>query len=163
MKKQKPLTTYEEVKEKALRLLEFRAHSEFELQTKLRRAEASDENIEKTIDFCRRYGFLNDKVYAERKARDLIHLKKYGIHRVKSELKFKGISDIIIDEILSETDTDGEAETLIGLVEKKLKNDFSQKNKDRCIRYFIYRGYSIYDIKNALNTVQERSDYFDEA
>lgn len=163
MRKPKPLLTYEDVKEKALRLLEFRSHSEFELRTKLHRADASEENIEKVLEFCRRYGFVNDKSYAERKAKDLINLKKYGIHRIKSELKAKGISDIIIQEVLAEIDTDSEQETLMGLVGKKLKNDFSDKNKDRCIRYFIYRGYNIYDIKNAINTVKERSECPDES
>ena len=106
---------------------------------------------------------MNDKSYAERKAKDLINLKKYGIHRIKSELKAKGISDIIIQEVLAEIDTDSEQETLMGLVEKKLKNDFSDKNKDRCISYFIYRGYNMYDIKNAINTVKERSECPDES
>ena len=100
MRNQKPLDTYEKVKEKALRLLEFRSHSEFELTQKLRHQGAKDEHIEDTLDFCRRYGFVNDKAYAQRKAADLINLKKYGLRRVKSELKAKGISNIIIDEVM---------------------------------------------------------------
>ena len=94
MRNQKPLDTYEKVKEKALRLLEFRSHSEFELTQKLRHQGAKDEHIEDTLDFCRRYGFVNDKAYAQRKAADLINLKKYGLRRVKSELKAKGIKCI---------------------------------------------------------------------
>ena len=161
MRNQKPLDTYEKVKEKALRLLEFRSHSEFELTQKLRHQGAKDEYIEATLDFCRRYGFVNDKAYAQRKAADLINLKKYGLRRVKSELKAKGISNIIIDEVMIEFDTDEECDVLVGLVEKKLRGDFSDKNSERCIRYFIYRGYDIYDIRNAMNIVKERSDYSD--
>lgn len=156
MRKPKPLDTYEKVKEKALRLLEFRSHSEYELTVKLRRAEAAEEDIEKTLEFCRRYGFTNDESYARRKANDLIHLKKYGIRRVRSELKAKGISDDIIEDVLSAVDTDAEADELTRLVEKKLRGDFSQKNADKCIRYFVYRGYDIYDIKNAMQTAKER-------
>ena len=161
MRNQKPLDTYEKVKEKALRLLEFRSHSEFELTQKLRHQGAKDEYIEATLDFCRRYGFVNDKAYAQRKAADLINLKKYGLRRVKSELKTKGISNIIIDEVMIEFDTDEECDVLVGLVEKKLRGDFSDKNSERCIRYFIYRGYDIYDIRKAINIVKERSDYSD--
>lgn len=161
MRNQKPLDTYEKVKEKALRLLEFRSHSEFELTQKLRHQGAKDEHIEDTLDFCRRYGFVNDKAYAQRKAADLINLKKYGLRRVKSELKAKGISNIIIDEVMIEFDTDEECDVLVGLVEKKLRGDFADKNSERCIRYFIYRGYDIYDIRNAMNIVKERSDYSD--
>lgn len=162
MKNQKPLTTYEEVKEKALRLLEFRAHSEYELKLKLRRVQASEELIEETLNFCRRYGFVNDEAYALRKASDLINLKKYGIRRVKSELKSKGIDDSIIENVLLSVNAEEETETLTKLVEKKLRNDFSDKNKDKCIRYFIYRGYDLYDIKKAINTCAERSDDINE-
>lgn len=162
MRKQKPLDTYDKVKEKALRLLEFRSHSEFELTQKLRHQGASSEHIDDTLEFCRRYGFLNDASYAERKAHDLINLKKYGIRRVKSELKAKGIKDEIIENVISSLDPDIECDALIGLVEKKLRGDFSDKNSDKCIRYFIYRGYDIYDIKDAMQTVKERSDCPDE-
>lgn len=162
MRKQKPLDTYDKVKEKALRLLEFRSHSEFELTQKLRHAGASNEHIEDTLEFCRRYGFLNDTSYAERKAHDLINLKKYGIRRVKSELKAKGIKDEIIENVISSLDPDIECDALVGLVEKKLRGDFSDKNSDKCIRYFVYRGYDIYDIKDAMQTVKERSDCPDE-
>lgn len=154
MKKHQTLDTYEAVKEKALRLLEFRSHSERELADKLRIKGASDEHIELTLDFCRRYGFVNDASYAERKANDLINLKKYGIRRIRNELKMKGISDEIIEDVLSALDTEKETENLINLVEKRLKGDFSDKNKDKCLRYFVYRGYDIYDIKDVILTLE---------
>lgn len=162
MRKQKPLITYEDVKEKALRLLEFRSHSEYELKAKLRHCGASDEHIEETLDFCRRYGFVNDTAYAQAKSRDLMNLKKYGIRRIKSELRAKGIADSVIDEVLADADTDSERDTLSELVEKKLKGDFSDKNRDKCIRYFIYRGYDLYDIKSAIGLAKERNDFTDE-
>lgn len=162
MRKKTVLDTYDKVKEKALRLLEFRSHSEYELRQKLRMAGASDEHIEQALEFCRHYGFVNDKSYALGKARDLINLKKYGLRRVKSELKMKGIDSVIIDEVMQSLDCDDECDILIELVEKRLKGDFSDKNSDKCIRYFVYRGYDIYDIKNAMQTVKERSDCPDE-
>ena len=45
MRRKEQLDSYEKVKEKALRLLEFRAHSEYELSVKLRQADASDEHF----------------------------------------------------------------------------------------------------------------------
>lgn len=162
MRKQKPLDTYEAVKEKALRLLEFRSHSEKELSFKLTHYGASDEHIERTLDFCRRYGFVNDESYAIAKASDLIKLKKYGLRRVRAELKSKGIPDDLIENALMSLDTENEENVLKELVRKKLRGDFSDKNKDKCLRYFVYRGYDIYDIKDAIGTCAERSDYTDE-
>ncbi len=158
MRKKKPLLTYEAVKEKALRLLEFRSHSEFELKNKLRMAGAVDEHIDEVMEFCRQYGFVNDESYATHKANDLINLKKFGTRRVRNELKAKGISDYIIDNVMESLDKDNEKDTLIPLVSKKLRGDFSDKNKDKCLRYFIYRGYDLYDIKNAIALVEEGFD-----
>lgn len=158
MKKQKTLLTYEDVKEKALRLLEFRSHSEKELAYKLRHYEASEENIERALDFCRRYGFVNDEHYAHRKAHDLMYLKKYGSRRIRTELKMKGISDEFINSALSSLDNDFQQQTLFNLVEKKLKGDFSQKNTGKCIRYFMYRGYDLYDIKDAIRQLEDYND-----
>ncbi len=144
--------TFEQTKDKALRLLEFRAHSERELTDKLKRAGAKDNDIEEVLEFCRNYGFVDDRSFAVKKARDLKNLKRYGIRRIKSELYSKGIAAEYIEEAVAELD-DNE-EMLIPLVEKKLGGNFEKKNVDKCIRYFIYRGYSFSDIKNCIDELK---------
>ncbi len=144
--------TFEQTKDKALRLLEFRAHSERELTDKLKRAGAKGNDIEEVLEFCRNYGFVDDRSFAVKKARDLKNLKRYGIRRIKSELYSKGIAAEYIEEAVAELD-DNE-EMLIPLVEKKLGGNFEKKNVDKCIRYFIYRGYSFSDIKNCIDELK---------
>lgn len=112
--------TFEQTKDKALRLLEFRAHSERELTDKLKRAGAKGNDIEEVLEFCRNYGFVDDRSFAVKKARDLKNLKRYGIRRIKSELYSKGIAAEYIEEAVSELDDD-EEEMLIPLVEKKTR------------------------------------------
>ena len=143
--------TYELVKDKALRLLEFRSHSEKELRDKLKRYGAEQEDIDKVIEFCIEYNFINDEDFAKRKAADLKNLKKYGKNRIKSELYAIGINSYIIEDVISKMDFDDEEDVLYPLVMKKLNNDFEKKSIDRCVRYFIYRGYEINDIKNAID------------
>lgn len=150
--------TYEQAKEKALRLLEFRAHSEKELRDKLAFAGARSEDIEEIIELCRRYNFVNDRSYAARKAADLKNLKKYGRRRIERELSFKGISSEHIAEALEELDFDDAEETLAPLVRKKLGGDFERKSVDRCIRYFMYRGYEARDIKNCIESIKGETD-----
>lgn len=151
--------TLEQAKDKALRLLEFRSHSEHELKEKLKRAGAKDEDIEEILDFCRNYGFVNDLAYAKSKARDLKNLKRYGIKRIKAELYSKGIDSEYVEEAVSELDED-EEDILLPLIEKKLKGNFEKKNIDKCIRYFIYRGYSFGNIKNCIENIKQ--DYYEE-
>ena len=45
---------------------------------------------------------------------------------------------------------------LLPLVEKRLKGDFEKKNIDKCIRYFMYRGYGFSDIKNCIDNIKEK-------
>ena len=146
-----------ETKEKALRLLEFRAHSEKELRDKLRRAGAENTDIDSAIEFLTEYRFLNDEKYAIAKAQDLAHLKKFGKKRIASELKMRGIASEYIDEALENIEID-ERETLLPLVEKKLRGDFERKSIDRTIRYFAAKGNRYEDIKACIETV--RSEEF---
>ena len=144
--------TKEDVKEKALRLLEFRNHSEHELREKLYRFGGESEDIDFAIEFCKEYGFLNDENYAMALARDLSNLKKYGKHRIKAELLKRGINGEFIESALCEVEDN--SEVLMNLVSKKLKGSFERKDTERAIRYFIYRGYSLSDIKNAIERLK---------
>lgn len=146
------LDSYDKVKEKALRLLEFRSHSEYELKDKLKHLGASEEDIEKTFDFLREYHLTDDRIYATRLANDLSNIKKFGKHRIKAELLRRGIERDIISEVLDELETD-EGEQLLPLMEKKLGGNFDQKSRDRAFRYFASRGYSFDDIKRAFDVL----------
>lgn len=157
MKKQ-TLENYEQTKDKALRLLTFRAHSEKELCDKLRMSGAKEEDIERTLEFCRRYGFVNDLQYAKSKARDLKNLKKYGKRRIEAELYSKGISSEAVSEAVGELEFDDDI--LKMLVEKKLANNFEKKSIDRCMRYFLYRGYEMSDIRNCIEEIKGETDEF---
>ena len=157
MKKQ-TLENYEQTKDKALRLLTFRAHSEKELCDKLRMSGAKEEDIERTLEFCRRYGFVNDLQYAKSKARDLKNLKKYGKRRIEAELYSKGISSEAVSEAVGELEFDDDI--LKMLVEKKLANNFEKKSIDRCMRYFLYRGYEMSDIRKCIEEIKGETDEF---
>ena len=145
--------TKAETKEKALRLLEFRSHSEYELRSKLKEKGARDEDTDEVIEFLTEYGFLDDLKYACARARDLSNLKKYGKIRIIAELRHKGIASDIIDEAVSALETD-EAEMLYPMVLKKLGGDFERKNTEKTIRYFASRGYNISDIKNVIDEIK---------
>lgn len=155
-KQNEPLT-YEQAKDKALRLLEFRSHSEKELREKLRRANAQNDDIDRIIEFCTEYNFINDEDFARRKAADLKNLKKYGKNRIKNELYVLGIDSYIIDEVISEMDFEDEEERLYPLVAKKLGDNLERKNIDKCIRYFIYRGYDLNDIKRCIEQIKNET------
>ena len=154
--------TYEQAKDKALRLLEFKRRSEKELRTKLRLAGAADEDIDEIIAFCRRYKFVDDEEFARLRTADLKNLKKYGKRRIERELYSQGIAADIVQSVLEETDFGGEEDALFPLVRKKLGGDFEKKSADRCIRYFLYRGYEFGDIKRCIERAKEEYEEYEE-
>lgn len=142
-----------EAKEKALRFLEFRSHSEKELRDKLIRAGAKDEDLPEIFEFLREYSLVNDSEYAKKLARDLQNLNKYGKRRIREELKFRGIYGDDLENAILELE-DNEEDQLLPLMERKLSGNFEKKNIDRAIRYFAYRGYGYDDIKFAIERIK---------
>lgn len=153
MKIEKKELNKAQAKEKALRLLEFRSHSEKELRDKLLRAGASSEDLPEIFDFLREYSFVNDSEYAKKLARDLQNLNKYGMRRIREELKSRGIFGEDLENAMMEL-SDEEEEQLLPLMERKLAGNFDKKNIDRAIRYFAYRGYDFGDIKWAIEKIR---------
>ena len=141
---------FNQAKEKALRYLEFRSHSEKELSEKLKRAGAKEEDILSVLEFLKSYNFVNDHSFAEKYAHDLIILKM--------ELSKKGIASDIISEVLENFDWESE-DILTPLVSKKLSGDFQKKSIDRCIRYFLYKGYSYDEIKTSIDKIKTEEEY----
>ena len=153
MRIEKKELTKAQAKEKALRLLEFRSHSEKELRDKLLRAGAQAEDLPEIFDFLREYSFVNDSEYAKKLARDLQNLNKYGIRRIREELKSRGIFGEDLENAMLEL-SDEEEDQLLPLMERKLAGNFDKKNIDRAIRYFAYRGYGYDDIKSAIEKIR---------
>ena len=149
----KPLN-YEEAKEKALKYLEFKSYCEKELSDKLRRSGADEEIVSQVVSFLKEYKLINDLDYARRYSRDLQNLKKLGKNRIITEVKIKGLSSGIIDTVISELPVQ-EENILEEMINKRLKGNFDKKNKDKTIRYFIYRGYSLDEIKDCINKLEQ--------
>lgn len=149
---------YEQAKNKALKILEYRTHSEREIYDKLKRAGAKSGDIENVLEFLREYNFVNDKDFALRYAKDLKNLKKLGKRRVKAELMKKGIPSELAENTLEEIEWE-EEDILYPLIKKKLAGDFEKKSIDRCVRYFIYKGYDFDDIKQSIERIKSEEDY----
>lgn len=144
---------YEQTKHKALKILEYRTHFESELKTKLKRAGAEDENVEMVMEFLKEYNFVNDSELSLKYAKDLKNLKKFGKKRVYAELIKKGVSAELAQNAIDELSWE-DGDVLYRMIEKKLCGNTERKNIDKCIRYFLYKGYSYDEIKRALERIK---------
>lgn len=107
---------YRKGRERAFYLLESREHSKAELAQKLSR-HIDWETAEKIADEMEQLGLIHEDAYAKRLVEYLSTTRKQGPRRIRQELYRKGLPRDIIDETLSDFETDEDA--LVELVRKK--------------------------------------------
>lgn len=134
-------------KEKALRLLSFRAHSKQELKNKIKRV-SDEEAAESATQKMEELGLINDKSYAMAYAKELFSRKFYSKKRVMYELSKKGVPRDIISEVIDEI-MPNEEDILKSAFEKKFYNKIkTEKDANRAYMYFCRLGYSFSQIKS---------------
>ena len=83
-----------------------RMHTCKELFDKLCKKGYSKEVAENVVSDFISAGYLDDRKYAEMYIDDSINLSAKGMYRIRQELKLKGISDSVIDDVLMDEDFD---------------------------------------------------------
>lgn len=136
-------------RERAYYLLTYRDHSQKELAEKLRR-NYPEETVEKVILHLVDLGLLNDRIYAEKLARQYLVTKKYGSRRALFEMQRKGIEREMAQEVLCELDVDPH-EQILGLLERKYGRKLEEKNGYRkALSALMRQGFSYDESSDAL-------------
>lgn len=130
----------------ALRILTGRDHSKYELSQKLKARGYTKEIIAEVMSECERFGYINDERTAEVYIRQL-HIKGYGLKRIRFELNTKGLSGKHIQGILarsiSEADERQCAEKIFQKHAKRFDRDADElKRKNKIYRFLHGRGFS---------------------
>lgn len=113
-----------------------------EVRTKLSTFDMPDAEKEKIVKLLVDEGYLDDERYASTFVRSKIHLKKWGVNKIKMSLKMKGISDEIIGNALSEIDPEIYKDELIKVLKAKKINDTDPyKKKAKLAQYAMQKGY----------------------
>lgn len=144
-------------RERAMYLLDYRDYSYSELYKKL--LANYDEQI--CYDVCDRLaelGFINDRRYAESLARKYMEVKKFGYYRAVQEMRQKGLSKELIDEVLEEYE-DTVEERICQLVEKKYLRKLREDDGVKKVKNALVRqGYSYSDINSVLDRYLEEQE-----
>lgn len=140
--------------EKALYLLEHRAHSKKELENKITRAEFDREAARSAVEHMEELGLLNDEDYARRLANELFTRKNSARAR-KQELRQKGIDDALIAAVMDEFSTERSEteENIRAILERKYpmaRED--EKVRRRAVAALQRYGYGFDEIFSVLNS-----------
>ena len=143
---------YRKARERALYLLDGRDYSFRELYDKLT-ANYSEEISLRVCRYLAEMKLINDRRYAELRARELFEIKRVGIFKAKMELRRRGISDEIIAEVIEPySDEEDSFARLEVLVEKKYERYLtSEKGVNKVKSALLRQGYSYDEIKAVLD------------
>lgn len=145
---------YRRARERALYLIEFRDHSYKELNDKLEK-NYSDEVCQRVMEKMLELHLIDDRKYAEKLARQLIEVKRFGAYRAKFEMRRKGLDKELIDELLEIYD-EGSIERLDVLVEKKYARYLVDRKGVQKVKNALARqGYSYSDISAVLENYMD--------
>ncbi len=127
---------------KILRYCAYQDRCTQEVSTKLASFDMPDSEKEKIVKLLVDEGYLDDERYASTFVRSKIHLKKWGVNKIRMSLKMKGISDEIIKNALSEIDPGIYREELIKVLKaKKINEPDPYKHKAKLAQYAMQKGY----------------------
>lgn len=89
-----------QAKNSAIRYLSYRPRTIWEVKSKLYSLKFSTETIEKTIDFLKEYGYLDDEKFAVKYINEKLKLTKSSFKKLEQELLQKGIKKDILEGVL---------------------------------------------------------------
>ena len=113
-----------------------------EVRMKLATFDMPDSEKDKIVKLLVDEGYLDDERYASTFVRSKIHLKKWGVNKIRMALKIKGIGDEIIANALSEIDPEIYREELIKVLKaKKINESDPYKRKAKLAQYAMQKGY----------------------
>ena len=147
---------FRKARERALHLLTDRDYCFVELYNKLEK----NYPHEICLSVCRKMaemGFVNDAAYAEKFARQLFEVKKFGMYRARQEMKRRGLPESVIEEAIEPyMERENVLERLEGLVEKKYSRYLTDEKGVQKVKSALVRlGYSYDDINTVLKNFDE--------
>ncbi|EAR63070.1 regulatory protein RecX [Neptuniibacter caesariensis] len=143
--------TEKDLLHKAIDLLSRREYAQAELETKLKRI-GSEEQVESVLQRLQEDGYQSDLRFVESFIRMRVG-QGHGLIRIRFDLSKKGIEGDLLREVLDELEVDW-YEQARELYQRKYskpldKQDYKEKSKR--MRYMAQRGYSMDEIKYAID------------
>ncbi len=140
---------------KALKFLSYRPRSEKEVIDKLLKIKTPEHLVNEIIKKLKDYKFLDDLEFAKMFTRERSLLKHKPVRVIKFELKQKGISEDLIEEVLADSKEDekdlGKAKEIIQKKIARYKDLDSFKIKEKLSRFLVSRGFDYDTIKKAID------------
>ena len=143
---------FRRARERALYLLDVRDYSFMEMYEKLTK-NYSEEISLRVCKGLAEVRLIDDRRYAEARARELFEVKRVGVYKARQELKRRGIPESIIEDVVEGyADEEDSLARLEELVEKKYERYLTdEKGVKRVKNALLRQGYSYSEINAVLD------------
>ena len=111
----------------ALKIIKRISKTRLELFLKLKE-KYEEEIVNKVLDNLEQHNYINDRIYANSYLNNQINTTYHGPNRIKRDMKNKGISQDIIDDVMTEYTSDIEIDKIEKIVNKKIKSNHNKSN-----------------------------------
>jgi regulatory protein len=146
----KSLSADDKAYNNTLRYVTMRQHSEWEVVMYLQRKKVGKQLAAEIINRLKNLDLLNDMNFAQAWVTNRRLLKATNKRRLAQELRQKRVSDLIIESVLAEDETDDGA-VLRELVDKKRQIPRFRDDDMKLMQYLARQGYSYDAIKSVLH------------
>ena len=133
----------------ALGLIARRPRSKWELEDYLKRKLDDPEAQEQILNKLIKSGYVDDEDFAKRWVENRRLLKQTSKRKLSLELKQKRIPDNVINQVLSDDETD-EQEVLKDIISKK-RTQTRYQDDVKLMQYLTRQGFNYSDIKRAMS------------
>ncbi|MGA9213327.1 regulatory protein RecX [Kaistella sp.] len=102
--------------------------------------------------------YLNEERFTRSYIRGKFYMKSWGRNKIRNHLKFKGVSEKLINNCFDEIEEDDYRKTLAKLYrtyESKLKGVQPYQKKSKTIKYLLSKGFEYAEITEIIADVDE--------
>lgn len=111
-----------------LKMIRVRPRSIYEVKTKMIKDKYDEELVLDVIEKVKKQGYLDDKLFATSYINNQIITTNHGPRRISSDLKKKGVSSSVINEVISIYDNYVEEEKVSKIIDKMIKSNRNKGN-----------------------------------
>ena len=141
-----------------LRLLSYRDHTEKEMLLKLRQKGYDKLYAVNAVEKLKDYGYINDERVAEYYAKSLSERKGMSVNGIKNELRRKGISSELADNVAESLDFDPILRIIELLNTKYSRYLRDDKGVRKTVASLQRLGYRWSDIRTALRRIEVETE-----
>lgn len=148
---------YHKVVQACMRYLSYRPRTIWEATTYLQGKGYSHHLVGRVVDEMKSHGYIDDRKFAGTWVAERQSTKRLGIARLKQELKQKGISSAIIEEVIQMDHIDEERQLVTEVAERRysrLRHEEWTTIERRLNGYLLRRGFPSHLIRQVLQQLR---------